>query len=227
MKEELFDLSEQYEEMLRAGIRLSGEDQNYFIAGRFGDLRDQLPRLWQPRRVLDFGCGIGHSVPHFAKAFPGAELVGADTSEAALAQAEKVYRSPLVSFRHVRDLRETEEFDLCYANGVFHHIHVSDRPDVVRRIYKWLAPGGYVSIFENNPWNPGTRMVMRRIVFDRDAVTLSAPETRRLVRSAGFSAMSTRFLFYYPRAMAWLRFTEPWLAGLPLGAQYYVLAVKS
>ena len=39
-----------------------------------------------------------------------------------------------------------------------------------------LRPGGLFAFWENNPWNPGTRLVMSRIPFDRDAITLSALE---------------------------------------------------
>src|SRR6059036_11455 len=53
-----------------------------------------------------------------------------------------------------------------------------------------------ISFWENNPWNPGTRLVMSRIPFDRDAVPLSPPEVRRLVLTAGFRLeQAIRFLF--------------------------------
>jgi len=38
----------------------------------------------------------------------------------------------------------------------------------------------------NNPWNPGTRYVMSRCEFDEDAITLSPPQCRKLLRSSGF-----------------------------------------
>ena len=225
-KEELFDLSDQYEAMLNRGIRLSGEDQYYFIAGRIGDLNKQLPDGWKPRRILDFGCGIGHAAPFLAEAFPDSDIVGVDTAEQALEHATKTHGSARISFRHIHDLDESEAFDLCYVNGVFHHIEPLKRPEVLRVIHRSLRPGGYFSLFENNPWNPGTRMVMARIPFDRDAITLSPYETERIVRTAGFRLDRTRSLFYFPRPLAWLRFVEPSLARLPLGAQYYVLAFK-
>lgn len=87
-----------------------------------------------------------------------------------------------------------------------------------------LLPGSHLAVFENNPWNPGARMVMRRIPFDRDAIPLSFLEMRNRLRTAGFQVRESRFLFYLPNALAGLRFVEPWLAGVPLGAQYYVLA---
>lgn len=223
----LFDIPGQYEEMLQRGIRLSGEDQHFFIAGRILDLKAHLPPGCNPRRIMDFGCGIGATTRYLAEAFPEAEVVGVDTARDALAHAVRNNGSPRISFRSAEDLPMKEDFDLCHANGVFHHIAPPDRMPIARMICAALRPAGCFALFENNPWNPGTRLVMSRIPFDRDAKLLSSPETRRLLRGAGFACCApTRFLFYFPRFLAWLRFTEHWLAGVPLGAQYYVLAVK-
>jgi hypothetical protein len=67
---------------------------------------------------------------------------------------------------------------------------------------------------------------MRRIPFDRDAKTLSAPHAQRLLDRAGFDIISTDFLFVFPRPFALLRPLEPMLTRLPAGAQYMVLCRK-
>jgi SAM-dependent methyltransferase len=225
--EVLFDLSAEYVEMLKRGIRLSGESQEFFILGRLRSLVAHLPVDFHVRRILDFGCGIGTTMPHLASVFRGAELVGVDTSESALEYAAEHHGSSRVRFRSLDDLDDEDDFDLCYVNGVFHHIPVENRLDALARIQRALRPGGRLALFENNPWNPGARMVMKRIPFDRDAVMLSQSEGVRLVRDAGFSQRAVRWsLFYFPRALAFLRFSEGALAHLPLGAQYCVLAAK-
>ena len=95
-------------------------------------------------------------------------------------------------------------------------------------IHRALKPGGRFALMENNPWNPGTRLVMDRIEFDRGAVPLSPPQARRLLIAGGFGRCApARFLFYFPRPLAFLRFSEPWLARIPLGAQYYFLATRT
>ncbi len=223
---ELFELSEQYAEMLQRGIQLSGENQDFFIAGRVRHLRRSLPPGFRPRRVLDFGCGTGNTTPYLTEAFPGAEIVGLDTAENALAWATTRYGSPGVTFCRVADLGRQEPFDLCYTNGVFHHIDPADRPAALRLVRNALRLGGVFALFENNPWNPGTRLVMSRIPFDRDAQPLSPTEASRLLHSAGFSAAPVQSLFYFPRLLSFLRFAEPYLSCLPLGAQYCVLAGK-
>jgi len=222
-----FEQGDQYAEMLRSGIRLSGEEQEFFIAGRIRHLREQLPPSFQPRRILDFGCGTGLTARRLSETFPQAEIVAADTAENTLAWAKTKFDSPRISFLPVQTMSLAGSFDLCYTNGVFHHIHPVDRASTLRRIHSALAPGAYFALFENNPWNPGTRMVMSRIPFDRDAIPIAPSSAPRLVRQAGFRPCgATRFLFYFPRPLAALRFLEPWLSRIPLGAQYCVLAIK-
>lgn len=222
MPEQLFDRAAEYEAMLNQGIGLSGESQEFFISGRIQDMRTQVPP--NPRRILDFGCGTGKSCAKLADVFPAAQVIGADLSEEALRHADDNFGSNRVSFANIVHLPQLERFDLCYINGVFHHILPGERQPTLVMLRKLLTPGGRLALFENNPWNPGTRMVMRRIPFDRDAIPLSYLEARRRVRDAGFEIYGTRFLFYLPNALSPLRFIEPLFVKLPLGAQYYVLA---
>jgi len=221
MAEALFDLSEEYERMLNQGISLSGEDLHYFVAGRLAALVGNLPKSFSPQSVLDFGCGVGHATGPLAKLFPRARVTGMDTSQPALDRAAEHH--PGCRFLTLEAFREdAEEYDLCYVNGVFHHIPPVDRPEAIQLIYRKLRPGGLLFLFENNPWNPGTRMVMSRIPFDRDAITLSIPETARLEESAGFSIHARGSLFFFPRVLALLRPLEPLLSPSLLGAQYFV-----
>ena len=82
------------------------------------------------------------------------------------------------------------------------------------------------ALWENNPWNPGTRYVMSRIPFDRDANLVWPHQARRMLREAGLRVLRSDYLFIFPRWLKRLRFLESFLSGFPLGAQYQVLAVK-
>jgi len=118
------------------------------------------------------------------------------------------------------------DFDLAFCNGVFHHIPLSERADAVNHVLRSLKPGGIFALWENNPWNPGTRYVMSKIPFDRDAITLAPPNARKLLHDGGFEILQTDFQFFFPRPLCWFRGLEPLLAKIPLGAQYQVLARK-
>jgi len=119
------------------------------------------------------------------------------------------------------------DFELVYCNGVLHHVAPRERPAELERVRASLAPGGLFSLWENNPWNPGTRWIMRRLPFDRDAILLGAREARRLVREAGLEVLRVDYLFFFPRLLAPLRVLDARLHRVPLGGQYHVLARRA
>ena len=67
---------------------------------------------------------------------------------------------------------------------------------------------------------------MSQCVFDRDAITLNPLQAKRLLSAAGFELLLTDYLFFFPSFVKALRFLEPCLLHLPLGAQYQVLCRK-
>jgi SAM-dependent methyltransferase len=211
-----------YESACGRGLALSGEDRDHFASRRIDWTRTAC--AGRPvTRILDFGCGLGHSTPHFHAAFPGACITGVDTSEAALESARRQYGSERTRFAATLD---GGPFDLAYTNGTFHHIEPADRDGEVRKIFERLVPGGLFALWENNPWNPGTRLVMSRIPFDRDAQTLSYLVAQSLLTRCGFRVVASSFHFYFPSWLKLLRRFEPALERLPFGAQYCVLAVR-
>jgi SAM-dependent methyltransferase len=217
-----------YETALSQGLTATGESADYFARGRIHFLRKILARLdHTPARMLDFGCGTGTSIP-LLLALPGAkEITGVDISPESLKIAAEKNPAPRALFATFQSLAPNSSIDLAFCNGVFHHIPPAERPHAMKFIFDSLRPGGLFAFWENNPWNPGTRHVMSRIPFDRDAITLSPPESRRLARSAGFEILFTRFLFFFPRSLHWLRWLEPAFNRIPLGGQYLVLCRKS
>src|SRR5271170_6167757 len=120
MSETLFDLSEQYEEMLRMGVSLSGEDPAYFMRERVADLHRHLPKASKPARILDFGCGTGEPAAPLAATFPGSSGLGVDTAGNALELAQSRHGNANIRFAPLDALRDESPFDLCYVNGVFH-----------------------------------------------------------------------------------------------------------
>ena len=61
-----------------ANLKISGEQPDYFARYKIEELRrrwDGLKRP-EPKVVLDFGTGIGNSLPYLRAAFPAARLIG-------------------------------------------------------------------------------------------------------------------------------------------------------
>jgi len=224
--EELFDRAEEYDDMLNQGLKLSGEGKEFFMHGRLALMQKHLPKDLIPSKILDFGCGIGDTTEQIALLYPEAQVTGIDTATEAIAYAERNKSSERLRFSTISSFTDSGSFDLAYVNGVFHHIPLEFRSESAGIVHRALRKGGFFAFFENNPWNPGTMMVMSRIPFDRDAITLSYLEARGLLSGVGFSILRSRFAFYFPAALSFMRPIEPALEALPLGAQYLVLAQK-
>jgi SAM-dependent methyltransferase len=221
------EVAERYDQELNRGISLSGESSEYFVDGRVQWLKSVVERLdLTAPRLLDFGCGVGNAGHKLLQELRGQSLVGFDLSTASVRQARLRWPASNLSWTSEPADLELEAFDIVYTSGVFHHIPVEARQHELQRIYQSLRPGGVFALFENNPWNPGTRWVMSRIPFDQDAVTLTPYETRRRMAEAGFQIEQTRYLFFFPRSLRIFRRLENRLARIPLGAQYVVLGRK-
>lgn len=216
-----------YDEALECGLSATGESSEYFARRRIDWLARRLASLGvRPSTILDFGCGTGSSVSHLLR-LPGCSRVhGTDVSEASLAVARRAHGTANVTFGSAEDTLRRGPFDLAFCNGVFHHIPLRERSRALSTVWKSLRPGSLFAFWENNPWNPGTRYVMSRIPFDRDAITLSPPESRALLQAGRFEIVRTDFLFFFPSFLRPLRVLEPLLRALPLGGQYLVLARK-
>lgn len=228
MSKATFDqFSDSYEESLKRGIGVSGEDSTFFARGRLVHLASLLAeRNQQAGSVLDFGCGVGNSLPLIRELLSAAHVAGIDVSSDSIALARQRFPSDDFHLSTCDEFSKEATFDIAFCNGVFHHIPPSERARSARLVYEHLEPGGLFAFFENNPLNPGTRYVMSRIPFDREAITLLPYEARRLLRSSGFEVVLTHYLFFFPRPLAWFRRVEPALRRLPFGAQYLVLARK-
>jgi len=62
--------------------------------------------------------------------------------------------------------------------------------------------------------------------FDADATLLRSDTTVQLLREAGFQEAAASFILTVPALNPFMRSVDKWFSGLPLGAQYYVRAVK-
>lgn len=227
-KREFDGYAAQYDAALAQGISVSGEDKEYFARGRVAWLAGSLKELEaRPLSALDFGCGTGSATPFLFDLIGVNSLVGVDVSPQSLQVARQAHSSERVQFLQFNEHQPSEQLDLAFCNGVFHHIPIDERAAAVDYVHRSLRRGGLFALWENNPWNPGTRYVMSRIPFDKDAITLTPPESRRMLVAGGFEVLSTSFLFIFPRALGWLRGIEPLVSSLPLGAQYQVLCRKA
>ena len=216
-----------YAAVLDRALSVSGEDKDYFAQGRVAWLAKRLRTSGEdPKSAVDCGCGIGGTSVLLRNQLGLKSVVGLDVSDRSLEMAKSRYRVDGIQFLSFEEYSPRKNVDLVYCNGVFHHIPVAERTKAIHYILDCLRPGGLFALWENNPWNPGTRYVMSRIPFDRDAITLTPPEAASLLGNAGFQIIHNDFLFIFPKSLRMLRFLEPRLSRFPFGAQYLVLCRK-
>jgi hypothetical protein len=105
---------------------------------------------------------------------------------------------------------------------VLHHVPPRKWADLLCETRRVLSPGGSLTVFEHNPLNPLTQLVVRTNVIDKDAVLLRRGHLMRLMAEAGFADLESRYILVTPFENAYARKLETALGSIPLGAQYYV-----
>ncbi len=219
--------AQDYDSKLHQGLRFTGESKDYFAKKRVEWTSQHLEKIdLCVESLVDFGCGIGSTMRWHRHYFADAQLIGLDTSSAAIDAACRTNAGRGVRFETLQSFEPDGTADLVYCNGVFHHIDPSQRDDALSVISACLRPGGVFALWENNPWNPGTRLVMSRIEFDKDAKTLSPLQGASMLKRAGFSVERVSHHFFFPSFLAALRGLEKQLRRVPLGGQYLVLAQR-
>jgi SAM-dependent methyltransferase len=221
------EYAEDYDSVLSRGLSVSGENTHYFARGRVAWLSKQVNALGeQPKSVMDFGCGTGSATPYLLELLGVDTVIGVEVSSKSIDVAKRTYGSDRARFMAFEEYQPDEQLDVVFCNGVFHHMPLDKRAESVEYIHRALRPGGLFALWENNPWNPATRYVMSRCPFDKDAMTLTPPEARRLARAGDFTILHTDFHFIFPRMLSWFRGIEPLVSRLPFGTQYQVLCRK-
>jgi ubiquinone/menaquinone biosynthesis C-methylase UbiE len=121
-----------------------------------------------------------------------------------------------------------EQFDVVLLANVLHHIEPLRRGEVVKEINRVLKKKGRLYVFEHNPWNPFAQYLVKTCPFDKGVKLLSRSRVQQLIRSGGFSVSDSPFINFLPPRPDGDRLPglQQFLSPLPLGAQYFVRAVK-
>ncbi len=209
-------------------LRISGEDPEYFARYKIDELRRSWTarRLMEPQAILDFGSGIGASLPHLAERFPSAAITALEVSPRSLAIAAGRFPglAQFVGYDGADIPLPEASYDLIFSSCVFHHIPAEEHVGLLSRLRALLRPGGRLAIFEHNPINPVTRYIVATCEFDENAVLIPAPVFKARQRLAGFSHVRAAFTGFFPGALRAFRPLERYMSVLPIGAQYYTLA---
>jgi ubiquinone/menaquinone biosynthesis C-methylase UbiE len=223
--------ADEYRSLHDENIRASGESHEYFVEYKVRDIYHQMRTAGDLRanlKILDFGAGVGSSIPFFQKYFPSCEVLCADVSRRSLDVAQRRFgaTAKYVVFQGTTLPLRSGSFDIAVAACVFHHIPSSEHVGWLREIRRVLANnGGRLFLYEHNPLNPLTARAVANCAFDRDAVLVPAWKMRKKFRAAGYADISLHYRVFFPRFLAPLRFLEFQMWWLPLGAQYCIVGL--
>lgn len=230
-KAEFDKFAEEYKSIHARNIKLSGEKPDFFAEYKVFDTA-LLAKKYQLNnssiRIMDFGAGVGNSVPFFKKHFLNADLVCLDVSEKSLEIAKERFpnQAEFVLFDGRRIPYDNDTFDVVFVACVFHHIDASQHNLFLKEILRVLVSGGILVIFEHNPYNPLTLQAVNTCVFDKNAKLIKARDFKHRLMVNDFKNVLVKYRIFFPRALKRARFLEPFMTWIPFGAQYYVVGNK-
>ena len=111
------------------------------VDGKLRDFTHRNPRIeaaiqliaeWappNPKRILEIGCGVGATSWRMARAWPQAEVVGADISIDSIEIAKKCFQRNNLTYRagFIKKGVLSGQFDLVVLMDVYEHITLQDR----------------------------------------------------------------------------------------------------
>jgi ubiquinone/menaquinone biosynthesis C-methylase UbiE len=117
-----------------SGVTLSG-----WVEREFPDLK--------PRRILEMGCTVGHTLVPFKQRFPEAEVIGIDVAAPCLRYGHARAAGLGVDVHFMQQNAEAtnfpdESFDLVYSYILLHETSAKTLPRIFKECHRLLRPGG-------------------------------------------------------------------------------------
>jgi trans-aconitate 2-methyltransferase len=124
------------------------------------DLLEQIP-LADARKVVDIGCGPGNSTELLVRRWPGAEVIGIDTSADMLRQARERLPGRTFIEANIAHWVPPEQTDVLFANAIFQWVpgHLKQ----LQRLLGTLAPGGVLAVQMPDNLDEPAHVLMREI----------------------------------------------------------------
>lgn len=224
MSAEFDDYARNYRDLLKDPVRdRFAQDAAFFhrrkwdllkhiLSTRFGDIGTL--------RWLDVGCGQGELLRLGAGSV--GEAVGCDPSAEMLAKCRGITVVPQPNMAELPF--HSSAFDVVTAACVYHHLNAATQNQLTAEVFRLMRHDGIFVIFEHNPWNPITRLIVNRTPVDANAVLLTSVEARAVMRRAGFDARQPNYYLFFPEAIyRQIGRLERLLGWLPVGGQYAIV----
>jgi SAM-dependent methyltransferase len=154
---------------------------------------------WQPARILDLGCGLGHNAVPIARAFARSEVVAIDLAAPMLRYGHARARGMGITNLTFRQASAEAvpypdaSFDFIYTTMFLHETSHSALRNILREVDRLLAPGGLHIHLEQPPYRGMTEF--EKFLRDWDCyynnepfwTTLHDTHLPTLIRQVGFA----------------------------------------
>ena len=214
------DYASNYENHISNSFGNIDNDVGYYHSAKAKIAKNELD--YTPKKILDFGCGIGLMINFLIQNFKGSDFFAYDDSEKSLEYVKAKY--PKVNC--VSRLDINEEFDLIFVSNVIHHVKSSERNSLFKKIHDLLAVDGHLLIYEHNPYNPITLKLVANCAFDADAELIKKKDLIKLCNFNNLKLKKSGYIHFFPSKLKFLFSFEKYLKWFFLGAQYFCIFKK-
>ncbi len=156
---------------------------------------------WQPKRILDIGCTVGHNAVPIAQAFPNSEVIAIDTAAASLRYGAA--RAAALGVTNIKFIQASGEdlsrwddgmFDWVQTTMFLHELSSKAMPKLLAEVNRVLAPGG-LTLHLEQPQYSDEMPLFEQFMRDWDAFNNNEPfwtamhgqDLKQVIADAGFS----------------------------------------
>jgi len=134
-----------------------------FSGERFRPALDLLSRipLDAPRRIADLGCGSGNVTAVLRQRWPGASVVGVDSSGDMLAVATRNHLGIEWLHADVASWHASSRVDLVFSNAALHWLNAHEH--LFPRLLASVTPGGVLAVQVPRNWDAPSHAIAREL----------------------------------------------------------------
>ncbi|MBH51651.1 MAG: trans-aconitate 2-methyltransferase [Chloroflexi bacterium] len=141
------------------------------------DLFEQIT-IESPKTIYDLGCGTGTLTNLLHNKWPGASVIGVDSSETMLGKANEAYPDIIWENSQLQNWKPNVNPDIIYTNAALHWI--DNHSEIIPGWIKSLNPNGIFAMQVPNNWREPSHSNLAKVVRSGDWNNKLLPKLREL-----------------------------------------------